>query len=90
MAIYMDNPNGEGWAHILSDQPGEKGSEELWSFARGIGLIWKLQSAGTYAEHFDIRDSDIQMAESAGAEIVSRRKLAEILRDKRALMGPKD
>ena len=90
MAIYMDKPNGEGWAHLLSDRPGEEGSEELRSFARGIGLIWRLQSRGTYAEHYDIRDSDIPRAESAGAEVLSRRKLAEILRDKRALMGPRD
>ena len=89
MAIYMDKPNGEGWAHLLSDQPGEEGSEELRSFARGIGLIWRLQSSGTYSEHYDIRDDDIPKAESAGAEVVSRRKLAEILRKKRALMGPK-
>ncbi len=90
MAIYMDNPNGEGWAHLLSDRPGEEGSEELRSFARGIGLIWKLQSRGTYSEHYDIRDSDIPKAEYAGAEVVSRRKLAKILRDKKTLMGPKD
>ncbi len=86
----MDKPNGEGWAHLLSDRPGEEGSEELRSFAREIGLIWRLQSRGTYAEHYDIRESDIPRAGSAGVGVVSRRKLAEILRDKKAQMGPKD
>ncbi|MFV2082236.1 MAG: DUF4031 domain-containing protein [bacterium] len=85
----MDKPNGEGWAHLLSDQPGKEGSEELRNFARRIGLFRRLQSRGTYAEHYDIRESDIPRAGSAGAEVVSRRKLAEILRKKRTLMGSK-
>ncbi len=90
MVIYMDKPNGEGWAHLLSDQAGEEGSEELGSFAGRIGIIRRLQSRGTYAEHYDIRERDISRAGSAGIGVVSRRKLAEILRDKKAQMGPKD
>ena len=83
MAIYMDKPTREGWAHMISDLPGKWGQEELFSFARDAFLPRRRHRTGTYAEHIDIRGAEITRAEAAGARIISRRQLATILKSKR-------
>jgi len=87
MAIFMDKPNGQGWAHLLSDLPGKEGTDELESFARSAGIVRRLQSAGSYTEHYDIRGRDIRSAEASGANVVLRREIALILRNKKVVMG---
>lgn len=83
MAVFMERSNGEGWAHLVSDLHGEEGLLELVSFGRKIGLKRGIHRKGTYAEHYDIRDPEIQLAKAAGARIVTRRELATILKDKK-------
>ena len=79
----MENPNGDGWAHLLSDLHGKEGREELVSFGRRIGLRRRIHRKGSYAEHYDIRNPEIELAKTAGARIVTRRELGNILRDKK-------
>ena len=83
MAIYMDKPTREGWAHMISDLPGKQGQEELFSFARDAFLPRRRHRTGTYAEHIDIRGSEIHRAETAGAQVIMRRQLAKILKTKK-------
>jgi hypothetical protein len=83
VAVFMENPNGDGWAHLLSDLNGEEGREELVSFGRKIGLRRRIHRKGSYAEHFDIRNPEIELAKAAGARIITRRGLGNILREKK-------
>jgi hypothetical protein len=83
VAVFMENPNGDGWAHLLSDLNGKEGREELVSFGRRIGLRRRIHRKGSYAEHYDIRKPEIELAKAAGARIITRRGLASILREKK-------
>ena len=83
MAVFMENPNGDGWAHLLSDLNGEEGREELVSFGKRIGLRRGIHRKGSYAEHYDIRNPEIGLAKAAGARIVTRRELGSLLREKK-------
>ena len=90
MAIFMDKPRNDGWAHLFSDKPGEEGSNELHAFAEKIGLRGRwVHAAYSYAEHYDIKEGYIKIAKSAGAIIVDRRKLGRILKRKKLIMGPR-
>jgi hypothetical protein len=80
----MEKPNGDGWAHLVSDLHGSMGRAELLEFLKGIGVRRPLHRPGTYAEHCDIRDSEIHRARQAGAAVITRRQLAGLLRDKKA------
>ena len=80
----MEKPNGNGWAHLVSDLTGEPGQAELRAFLKIIGVRRPLHRACTYAEHCDIRGPEIDRARSAGAELISWRQLAQLLRKKRA------
>ena len=73
-------------AHLVSDLPGEAGTQELVAFARGIGLRaeW-IQKAGTRHEHFDVFEGRYQRALDAGAKVVTRPELVAIFRSKQAL-----
>lgn len=84
LAVYMEKPNGDGWAHLVSDQHGEKGRTELLVFLKKIGVRRSLHRARTYAEHCDIRGTEIALAGKSGAVFITRRELARLLRDKRA------
>jgi hypothetical protein len=83
VAVFMENPNGDGWAHLLSDLNGKEGREELVSFGRRIGLRRRIHRKGSYAEHYDIRNPEIGLAKAAGARIITRRGLGSILREKK-------
>jgi len=83
LAVFMERPNGDGWAHLLSDRHGVAGRTELQVFLRQIGVRRPLHRVLTYAEHCDIRDGEIQQAIQAGALVISRRQLARLLREKR-------
>jgi hypothetical protein len=83
VAVFMERPNGDGWAHLVSDLHGEPGRAELRSFLRFIGVRRPLHRAHTYAEHCDIRGTEISHARNAGAEVISWRELARLLREKR-------
>ena len=83
MAVFMERPNGDGWAHLVSDLHGETGRVELRAFLKVIGVRRPLHRAHTYAEHCDIRGTEINRARNAGAELISWRELARLLRKKR-------
>jgi hypothetical protein len=87
LAIFMDRPNGDGWAHLISDLNGESGRLELMDFGRKIGLARRIHRDNTYAKHYDIRGSEIERAKKAGAGVVSRRELGNILRCKKTFEG---
>ncbi len=87
MAIYMDKPTLDGWAHLISNLPGKPGQGELYAFARDSFLPRRRHRSGTYAEHIDIRGSEITRAEAAGARTITRRQLAGILKAKRLSAG---
>jgi hypothetical protein len=87
VAIYMDKPTLDGWAHLISDLPGKPGQEELYAFARGAFLPRRRHRSGTYAEHLDIRSSEITRATASGARTITRRQLAGILKVKRLSEG---
>ena len=84
MAVFMERPNGDGWAHLVSDLHGEPGRAELRAFLKVIGVRRPLHRAHTYAEHCDIRDSELNRAREAGAGVISWRQLAKLLRLKKA------
>jgi hypothetical protein len=83
MAVFMEKPNGDGWAHLVSDLHGAPGRIELRAFLKIIGVRRPLHRACTYAEHCDIREGEISRAREAGAERISWRGLAQLLRNKR-------
>ena len=83
MAICMEKPNGSGWAHLVSDLHGEAGRAELRRFLKLIGVRRPLHRAGTYAEHCDIRGPEISRARDAGAQVISWRELAGLLKNKK-------
>jgi hypothetical protein len=87
--IVMDTPqryprDPRMWCHILSDLLGDAGRAELREFARSIGLkdCW-LQHEGEPNEHYDTYGGRIELAREAGAKLVRRRELAEIVQRKR-------
>ena len=79
----MEKPNGSGWVHLVSDMSGKPGREELRAFDKGIGVSRPMHRRSTYAEHCDLRGSEIARAREAGARVISRRELAMLLREKR-------
>lgn len=90
MAIFIDPPADWGHrfgpsSHLISDIVGAEGTIELTAFARQIGMApaW-LQYRGTEKEHFDLFGPRIDWAVSKGAELVPRRKIVTIIREKRS------
>ena len=90
MAVFMEKPNGDGWAHLVSDLHGDRGRIELRAFLKIIGVRRPLHRAGTYAEHCDVRGDEIPRAFEAGARVISRRQLAQLLRVKRVKVDAAD
>jgi len=89
MALLMDRPNGDGWAHLVSDLPGTPGSRELRSFGESISILRRVHREKSYAEHYDIRGDEITRAARAGAKTISRRVLGKILQKKKRLLNQK-
>ncbi len=85
---YIRNGRPKRASHLLSSLVGAEGREELLAFGKGIGLRaqW-LQKRGTAHEHFDLLGSYIEKARQAGAIKVDRRRLVEILREKKVQLG---
>lgn len=88
--ILMDTPRIDTFqgreirtAHLISDIPGQPGTDELLDFARRLGLKaeW-LQKAGTHHEHFDLMGVKCDAAQRMGA-VVDSRALGKALVDKR-------
>lgn len=83
MAVFMERPNGDGWAHLVSDLHGETGRQELRTFLKAIGVYRPLHRSYSYAEHCDVHGFEISRARKAGARVISRRELAYLLKDKK-------
>ncbi len=90
MALLMDRPNGDGWAHLVSDLPGTPGSRELRSFGESVSILRRVHREKSYAEHYDIRGDEITRAARAGAKTISRRELGKILREKKKAVPSKN
>ena len=77
-------------AHVMSDLPGQAGTDELDAFVAQLGLRkeWR-QNTGEATEHYDLFDAAIARALVAGATLVSTRDLVlRVVRPKRALQCP--
>lgn len=75
-------------AHLLSGGVGADGRAELVAFATLIGMKAKwIQKRGTAHEHFDLFGGRIQQAVDAGAIRIDRKRLVQIIRHKRELLG---
>ena len=49
VAVFMEKPNGDGWAHLVSDLHGNPGRAELRAFLKTIGIDpGQAQSATIY------------------------------------------
>src|SRR5258705_11130764 len=79
---------GDRMYHLLSDRFGAEGRAELVAFARRYGLRppW-LQYAGTYREHFDVREDTGLAMTADGAVLLTDRELGTLLAAKRAAGG---
>lgn len=80
---------GDRMYHVLSDQLGPEGTEELVAFVTSCGLRaeW-MQYPDTYREHYDAREDDGVRMLAAGARLVTNRELGTLLARKRAAMHP--
>jgi hypothetical protein len=78
---------GDRMYHVLSDLPGEAGSEELRAFVAvcGVQPRW-VQYAGTYREHFDVPPDTAECLLRGGARLATNREVGALLRAKRAGM----
>src|SRR5215472_16095730 len=78
---------GDRMYHVLSEQPGAVGTEELVAFVTFLGLRaeW-MQYPGTYREHYNARAEDGTRMIAAGAQLVTNRELGELLARKRAAL----
>jgi hypothetical protein len=76
----------EWWCHMMSDQPGAAGEQELIAFAALIGIQKRwLQKPGTEWAHFDLMPHVRAIAVRAGArEVTSRELVAGIVARRRA------
>jgi hypothetical protein len=81
---FIDRGRRRTATHLISTIAGNPGRVELLKFARAIGLReqW-LQRIGSEFEHFDLFGKKLYLARAAGAKVVDRRRLIEIVRDKR-------
>lgn len=83
MAVYVDSMfrayRGMRMCHLLADS-----RSELLAMVDKIGVDRKwIQHKGTYREHFDIAASKRKLAVEAGAIVVSRKELGELLKRRR-------
>lgn len=76
MTVYVDDMKRRAqvgrlnavWSHLMSDLPGQDGTDELIAFARRLGLnpAW-IQHEGKPIEHFDLTEPKRQQAIRLGA-----------------------
>ena len=81
---------GQRMYHVVSDIIGPEGGRELRAFVQRYGLRpeW-VQYAGTYREHFDVReDTGLRMLEDGIARQVTNRELGALLSAKRTALPP--
>jgi hypothetical protein len=70
--------------HMIADT-----EEELEAMAKTIGVQLKWwQYKGTYKSHFDICSSKRDLAIKAGAIVIDKKKLSELLKGKRNAITP--
>lgn len=76
MKIFIDKPKN-GWSHMVCDN-----IKELHIFAEKIGIkkCWFENKRGKNQPHYDVRESKFQEAVDAGAKIVSRNEIVEMLK----------
>lgn len=77
-------------AHLMSTLLGDEGTRELDAFATSIGMkvAWR-QRTGEPSEHYDLFDSKIDQAFTAGATCVDPRTLVRMcIRPKRQAGKP--
>lgn len=75
-------------AHLMSDEPGEAGTNELVRFAASLGIpAAAIQHAGRYSEHFDVAGPWLEAALEAGARHIDRYELVAILKRKREALA---
>jgi len=83
MTVYVDDMEARYgrliMCHMIADS-----TEELFAMADRIGVSRRwIQKPGTYREHFDVSKSKRRLAVAAGAEEVTMRQLAEIIRGRK-------
>lgn len=93
MTIHVDDmqrpaqvgPVDGVWSHLLSDLPGNDGTQELVAFAARLGIDARwIQNPGTPTEHFDITEPIRQRALVLGAvPIAYGRQVAALTMAKR-------
>jgi hypothetical protein len=78
---------GDRMYHVFSDLLGPEGARELIAFVRQFGLRpeW-IQYAGTYREHFDVREDEGLRMIALGARLATNREVGLLLAAKRAAM----
>lgn len=70
--------------HVLSDQLGAEGREELLAFMRLCGIPTRfVQYPGTYREHFDAPPRHLDDLLRAGGRLATNREVGLLLRRKR-------
>ncbi|MCB1177837.1 MAG: DUF4031 domain-containing protein [Leptospiraceae bacterium] len=74
--ILIDNPDRNGWCHMVSSNLGD-----LHEFAKLIGLSRRWFHNKPYRPHYDVRDGMITKALNAGAKRVSRKELLMFLKE---------
>ena len=84
MRVLIHPPNSKGWAHLVADT-----IPNLHAFAERIGVkrCWysnkKHPRTGKSKNqpHYDLKGEQIQLAISAGAELVDQRIVRQFLKD---------
>lgn len=81
--VYIDNMNAKYGRMIMCHMVADT-TEELLEMVDKIGVNRKhLQDEGTYREHFDICKAKKDKALKLGAEEITMRELAGILKEKK-------
>lgn len=84
-------PLGGRMYHVLSDQLGTAGRQELFAFMRLCGIPTRfIQYPGTYREHFDAPPRYLDALLAAGGRLAANREVGELLRRKREALAAED
>jgi len=74
-------------AHLMSTLPGNAGTEELEAFVQRARIPGRPHHPGTWREHYDVVAPWHEMAIEAGAVVLDRTALVQVLRARREVMG---
>ena len=74
-------------SHLMSTEPGEAGARELAEFVRRLGMPGRPHHPGTWREHYDVVGAWHDIAQGAGAALVTREELVRVLKARRDVMG---